>query len=199
MSLSHTLAATALTRLTTSAFATKLSAPFTGYESRDVGMRFGVTYAMSPRMSLSASAGVDESTVRDVRTRGYLFNVQAVGKSELAQLTLSFDRSAQPSGIGVLVRRDQLSLSAERNIAPRLAVTLAAHGVHNEMLAGGPAFEKRRYYSGDAGLDWRVTEHWILSFTAGAAHSASQSTDSASGWRSALGVRWSPRLWAVSR
>ncbi len=199
VSVTHTLGVTTLTRLATTAFASKLTAPFTGYESRDVGVRLGFNYALSPRVTLAASAGVDESTVRDTRTQGYLLNLQVTGRSELSQLAFSFDRSAQPSGIGVLVRRDQLSLSAARNLAPRLAITLAAHGVRNEKLAGGPAFEERRYFSGDAGLDWRVTQYWILSFTTGAAHSASSSTDSASGWRSALSVRWSPRVWAVSR
>jgi hypothetical protein len=188
-----------LTRLTATAYGNELTAALTDYESRDMGVRFGGSYALSPRVSLAASAGVDESTIGEMTQRGYLWNVRIAAETELSKITLSFDRSVQPSGLGVLVRRDDLGLSASRSIAPRLFATFSAHGVRNEDMTGGPALGDRRYVAGDAGLEWRPAQQWVLNLTAGLASTRSDIAGTARGWHTALVLHWAPRTWAVSR
>ena len=188
--------------ITTSAtgFADWLTAPVTAYVSHDAGASLGVTYAVSQRVTLSASAGASTTTVNSIVGHGALFALQASRTYELSTLTVSYNRSLQPSGRGFLMRRDQLALSASQSIAPKLFATATLQGVENSNLATGPFLDVPQYFTADVGLQWRASEQWTISLTAGGAVLREPLTDQhAAEWRAALDTRWTPLPHSASR
>ena len=200
----YTFKLSALTALSATGYGDWLTAPVTGYVSRDSGATLGVTYSPSERVSFTASAGGSSSTVNSVVGHGAVFGLQASRNYELSQLSLSYNRSLQPSGLGFLVRRDQLLFSLNQNIAPKLFATATVQGVLNHDLTTGPYLDIPRYFTGDAGLQWRASDQWTINLTAGATFVREPATyqninQTAKGWHAALDTRWALFPRSVSR
>jgi hypothetical protein len=72
--------------------------------------------------------------------------------------------------------------------------------VGNEDFAANQHRDDRSYLTGDAGLEWKMSERAVLTFTAGYSQARLASFDErAIAWRSALGIRWTPNPWSASR
>jgi hypothetical protein len=188
------------TTLSATAYADRVSAPLTGYTSDDAGIRFGASRELSMRISLYAAVGINRTAIGTQKSHGQVWHLQASRDSVLSRWTLSYDRSVQPSGYGILLRRDDVAVSLSQSVAPRLFATFTLHAVSNNSPVSGGFVDDRRYLTGDAGLEWHMSPQWVLHFTAGASEARSPNAElTARGWRTALNARWSPLDWNISR
>ena len=197
------------TSLSAIAFGSRVTAPEFGYDSRDAGGRLVWTYIVSPTTNVSAAAGFVRAQITsrlqigsdDVN--GSLWAVQGTHHSELVAWTLSFTRDLVPSGLGLLIRRDELDLTAVRSIAPRLDLTFSILAAHNSDLVTNYTGDDRRYFAGTAGLDWHTAPQWVLSLKLRASESRVPTDverfELATGWQTIVSLLWSPLPWSKSR
>jgi hypothetical protein len=196
----YSIAITPRTTLSSIGFGSQSTAPLVHYESSDYGARLTIDHSLSLRMHITASLGASESRVRSVDDHGLVWSTRLTREDELNHWALSYERSVQPSGNGLLVNRDLATLSLARSVAPKLYATVAVTAVRNTDL--GPALQEtnRRYFTGDAGLEWRESPEWVFSFTGGASDSHVTDPDqTARGWHTGLRINWSPQRWSASR
>jgi hypothetical protein len=215
LSTTYTYAPTTLTSLNLTAFGDVLTAPASDYKARELGVRAGIDHTISERWRVSASAGVSQTHTDEQgifffgffiptspahTDHGSVWSLHLTRFADLTQWTLAYDRNVQPSGVGVLVRRDILNLSATRHLSSRLNATMSLQRYVNDNFSANKHADDRRYLTGDAGLDWHASEQMVLSVSAGYSQSQLVSFEQrATGWRSAFGIRWTPDRWSASR
>ncbi|HVY81209.1 MAG TPA: hypothetical protein VG994_09535 [Steroidobacteraceae bacterium] len=211
----YTYSPTSRMSLSFTAFGDILYAPESAYKARETGVRLGIDRSLSERLRLSASAGMSRTHTDEqgfdffgffivtspARTdHGSVWSVRLTRFGDLTQWSFSYDRSVQPSGTGVLVRRDNANVSATRHLSPRLSATLVLQRVDNDNFGADRRPDDRKYLTGDTGVEWHVSERTALSLTFGYSQARLGSFDTrAVAWRSALGIRWVPTQWSVSR
>ena len=71
-------------------------------------------------------------------------------------------RGVGPSSAGIIITRDQLRLSWQRDFTPRLAFLLGVRGSHDESFVEDGLYRPRSYATGDVGLRWRWREEFSL-------------------------------------
>ena len=173
------------------------------FESRDVGLRAAWAYIVSPTTNVSLSAGITHTDIAATEVNGSIWALKSTHNSELTQWSFSITRDIVPSGFGLLIRRDELDLSMIRSVASRLDATLSALAAHNSDLVSNFTGDNRRYITGIAGVSWHAAPEWVWSFTvqASAARVPSAVADLqlASGWQTALNIKWTPLPWTKSR
>ncbi len=208
VSLTDTFTLSPLTSVAAAVQTDQLKAPISGYEAHDNGVRFGVTHKFSTRTKLSATAGITQTTVSNSAQNftqnstqyGYVWELHATHNSELRQWDFDYSRTLTASGRGYLVRRDAVNLTVAQNVAPRLYATFTLQDIHNTDLYSGVFQDVPRYISSDGGFDWHLSEHVVLSFTAGLAEIHEPiSYQLARGWHTALTTRWTPVPLSTSR
>ncbi len=74
-------------------------------------------------------------------------------------------RGVGPSSAGIIITRDQLRLSWQRDFTPRLAFLLGVRGSHDESFVEDGLYRPRSYATGDVGLQWRWREEFSLGVT----------------------------------
>jgi hypothetical protein len=183
--------------------ASRVTAPDVNFESRDVGLRAAWAYIVSPTTNVSLSAGITHTDIAATEVNGSIWALKSTHNSELTQWSFSITRDIVPSGFGLLIRRDELDLSMIRSVASRLDATLSALAAHNSDLVSNFTGDNRRYITGIAGVSWHAAPEWVWSFTvqASAARVPSAVADLqlASGWQTALNIKWTPLPWTKSR
>jgi len=180
-----------------------LTAPDIGFDSRDVAARLAWARILTPTTNVSASAGITRTQIGSAQLSGSVWTVQGAHNSELAQWSFSFTRDVVPSGLGLLIRRDELDLSVVRSIAPRLDATLSILAAHNSDLVASLTGDNRRYLTGSAGFNWHTSSQWVLSFTVRASEARTptdvEQLQLATGWQTVLSLLWTPLPWTKSR
>jgi hypothetical protein len=71
-------------------------------------------------------------------------------------------RSVAPSSAGAVITRDQLRLSVERAMTPRLSLIAGLRGIHDDEVDDSETFTARSYATADLGLQWRWQEEFSL-------------------------------------
>lgn len=89
--------------------------------------------------------------------RGTVYSLGLIKKAERLQVNTRAERAIDPSGSGVLVQRDTLSLNIERSETERLAYLFSARGDKIRVLEGATIFVDRNQYFIEPGLQWRIT------------------------------------------
>jgi len=83
---------------------------------------------------------------------------------------LGAERSIDPSGTGILVQRDQWSVTREQQLDERWHLEASAYWVVNKDLQAISAYQDRRYRSADIGLSrilnrtWRVEARYLYAW-----------------------------------
>jgi len=200
VSLSDTFSLSERSTLTVGAVADQLKVPLTGYEARDQGLRLAMKHTFSAQYSGSVAVGGTNTTVAGVTQHGYVWDLHGTRNSLLTQWDIDYSQSLQPSGRGYLVRRDAATLSAAQSVSPRFYATVSLQFVRNREVAGGPFLDVPRYFTGDAGFDWHVGEHIVVSVTGGYTEVEEAGTyQLAQGWHTSVNTRWTPVPVSVSR
>jgi hypothetical protein len=203
ISASYAYALSEQTTLSAIAFGSWLTAPDIDLGSRDAGARVAWSRMLTPITNVSASVGVSRTYIGSQEMNGSVWTVQGTHNSELAQWSFSLTRDVVPSGLGRLIRRDELDLSVVRNIAPRLDATLSILAARNSDLVASFTGDDRRYLTGSAGFNWHASSQWVLSFTLQASEarvpSEIERLQLATGWQTVMTLTWTPQPWTRSR
>ena len=198
--LSDAITLSPLSTLTAGVTVDELKSPQTDYEAHDQGLRLSFKHTFSPQYSASAAVGGTNTTVAGVTQHGYVWDLHGTRNSLLTQWDADYSQTLQPSGRGYLVRRDAATLSVAQNVSTHVYATLTLQYVHNQQVAGGPFLDVPRYFTGDAGFDWHVSEHLVVTVTGGLVNIEEAGTgELVHGWHATINMRWTPVPRSVSR
>ncbi|MCU0934882.1 MAG: autotransporter outer membrane beta-barrel domain-containing protein [Gammaproteobacteria bacterium] len=148
----------------------------------NVGLQVGYQRALTETLTGNVAAGAVRSEFKpdplrfagggrldlfeDATNYGTLINVGLSQRLEQTEWEVSASRSLQPTGDGVLVRRDELKVDVSQDFGPlttgRLAV-LAFHDQRDQEQARAGNRADRRYARVETGLSYRLARHWTLS------------------------------------
>ena len=199
-SLSDTFKLSELSTFTAGVVVDELKSPLTNYEAHDQGLRFTLKHTFSQQYSATVAVGGTNTTVAGETQHGYVWDLHGTRNSLLTQWDIDYSQTLQPSGRGYLVRRDAATLGVAQNVSARLYATLSAQFVRNREVAGGPFNDVPRFFTGDAGFDWHVAEHVVVSVTGGYTQLEEPANyQVARGWHGFLSTRWTPAPASVSR
>jgi hypothetical protein len=135
----------------------------------------GVTGTFSRRLSQTLTFALDIGVVRTKFTfdalggaivsnseMGNTINLSFRQRSERTTLNFDAGRYIEPNGNGFVVNRDQLRLSATRELKPRLSGTAAILGQQTRTVGDVATSSDRDYGRLQLGLEWAMTERWFL-------------------------------------
>lgn len=198
--LSYSYAYSPLTSLSVTAYGSDLRSEL-DTRSQDAGGKLQLAHSFSSLLSMTASIGTSQARVNGASGSGVVWDFSLVRRTtQEGQWSFSVRRDVEPNGRGLLINHEEADLSLSRAVAPHLFVTLSATAIRNNDVFIGITFDERRYYAGNAGLEWHPARHWQLDFTGGYSEAIEpQPYQFAHGWRGAMTLRWTPQPWSVSR
>lgn len=123
------------------------------------------TYAEDLRGDLSFGFRTVSSTQGDEQidsTGGVLGVSLRKQGSELTSYRLGVQRRLSPSGAGVMVQNDSLTIDYSRAITARLKFTTSANLYRNESIDFLASSVDRRYFDVEPQLSWKITRLWSL-------------------------------------
>ena len=185
------------------AFGGDLDAPLALTKSRDLGLRAGLTRALSLVMRLDLSAGITNTRLEDFfgsrNDRSQVWLAKLTRATEMGQWSLSAERNIVPNGRGVLARRDELALGFSRPLSAMLTASLGLHAIRNaDRGTSGLNSDDYRYYTGEAALARTLTQAWTLALRVGANNAQRLASDTdAHGWYAAVTLDWAPGARAI--
>jgi hypothetical protein len=95
----------------------------------------------------------------------WLFGASLTKQFENAKLEISGSRNIIPSGFGLLIQTDRLSLLASRDLSETLTISFDASGYQVEGVttrALGGTSPKQTYYYVSPRIEWKFSEWWKL-------------------------------------
>jgi hypothetical protein len=138
------------------------------------GVHLTLTHAFSESLSATVSGGVrrivsESSSVSppetDRSTVG-LFSGSVEKKFETGLVRLEAAREINPSGLGLLLQTDRVSLRTEKEVTERLTAAFYASIYWTQSVVtrdNARTFPDNRYFRIEPRLSYRLTEHWIVS------------------------------------
>ena len=126
----------------------------------------GFQWQPSERASVQGSIGASRQTSGALTSTTLIGALSLSYSTELSQLTVSAQRQMQPSGLGVFTQVDQASLTASRDLAPRLTLDSEAEIYRDTSAFRSPfisfTFADRTYWEAHLRLNWQQTPTWTL-------------------------------------
>ena len=197
-SIGEQLQLTEASSLTASVFYGQLLNRIPGQDTKEGGVTVDYRASLSERTQLDASVG---ATHVDTAGNSRISETGSISLSrsfDAGSLTLAYADSLTPYGSGALVQRQQVTLSASRNLTERLNLVASASRVQNGQSAAstqlGAPPEVQTYDNAQLDLVWQLAEYWKLDAGAGAIHTRTVGVESVpvNEWRFLLQVSWSP-------
>ena len=191
--------------LTVTAYRNKDISRLPGNDTLQTGAQAEYHRSFSERLNFDASLGgarIQSLKSTQTSTTGSL-NVSR--SYELGSIAIAYSRSLTPYGSGTLVQRQQLSLSATRNLRQQLTMTAAASRVQNGSLPGqsedgGQTPQVQTYINTHLGLDWAPGETWRiggeLDWTRTRAEGLGQ--EPVHDWHASVSLIWTPQPYSTS-
>ncbi|HKQ30259.1 MAG TPA: hypothetical protein VJS66_03140 [Burkholderiales bacterium] len=152
-------------------YGSQLETPATGNTTTDAGLQFNLNHRPFETARLNVAAGwhrsefeqeAGGSTFRGSET-GWLASFTAEREAERSALRFNASRSINPSGVGSLVRTDEVTLSWYRALTALQSASVAIRTFRTEPLDERLTSDNRRFWRGDARWNWRASEDWSLS------------------------------------
>ncbi len=186
--------------LSVSAFGDALSSDRSGASSHEEGGQLGLIYAHSEKTSCNVSVGESERSLGGQRSTGTNATASITHNLYLGSVALSYTRSLQPYGTGVLVERQQLTASASRSLTPYLSTDVAVLRIQNNNSTVRLGLDRPYYDNAVAGLNWRLGETWTLRSELTTSWSQpTRSNATVREWRAGLTMTWKPSPSVMSR
>jgi hypothetical protein len=206
-SLSYSRAFSERTRGGLQLTAGRLDVPIPGLDSRNDAVRLTLESALSDRTSLSLAAGVDRTHARDRDDEGPVYRAEIKRSGELAEWRIGAERSAMPSGSGVLVRRTEFGVTYDRRLSMRAGLAFDLRQIGNQNLRVGTVREDRTYRRASISVRWQATPSWSLFASAAAvldredasASAQNGADDTAHGFDATVGFAWAMPRRSISR
>jgi hypothetical protein len=129
-----------------------------------------------------------------------VYSAKLSRKGQRTVISALLGRDVTPTGRGVLVTRDQASLSTQYSFTERLVGSLAAQFIRTEdaVVVAQQGNERVDYASLDASLRWLMNESWSIVLSLGGRTQSYRELDDANGFNAAIGIAWhgDPHAWA---
>jgi len=137
------------------------------------------TRTFAERWSAKLSAGPSQVKSDFSKESGTVYEFNISRKAEISSLQLKLTRDITPTGQGTLSRRQQLSLTAYRDLTERINLSLTGSAIQSDtlLLSRNLNFYGVRYNDININLGWRWTPTVTLSITAGHADQRQQNVD----------------------
>lgn len=112
---------------------------------------------------------------------------------QITSFFADFTHGVRPNASGVLVTRDDLRLRVRREFTPTMGGFIGVLGARDEAANDdNDTFRDRRYYTGTAGVEWRLTPAWSLVGAYDYRHQKRDDEGKASSNQVTLSVVWQP-------
>lgn len=163
-----------------------------GIATRDSSLKLTWRYQPWDLWQLLVSAGPSYADSDTGSASGQLLEFEAHRRGDLWNFSTVAGRSLTPTGRGVLMRRDRVSLNGKRSLAERFDVSVSAQWIRSEDL---PQLGANTYYIDYGRLDvtgyWRVGQNWSVALQlSGLTQERESSTQRAEGYRALLSMVW---------
>lgn len=126
----------------------------------------GFLWQPSERARIQGSGGASRQTTGSLTSTSVIGSLSISYSTELSTLALSAQRQMQPSGFGVFTQIDQATLTATRDLAPRLSLASELETYRDTSAFHSPfisfAFADRTYSEAHLRLSWQQTPAWAL-------------------------------------
>lgn len=169
----------------------------------------GFQWQPTERLSLQGSAGVSRQTTGALTSTTTIGSLTLAYSTELTTFALNAQRLLQPTGYGIFTQVDQATLTATRQLAPRVSLGSELEVYRNTSAFHSPyisfTYADRTYAEGHLRLSWQQTQTWTLALQALYARSDSPRSFSlptglqAHGWQASLQSVWAPLGASASR
>ena len=173
-----------------------------GGNVRDEELSVTLEHSFSERFSGLAAFGRNDRSAAG-RNHGYVGQFLLRRTDERNQWRLSYQRSVSPTGLGVLVQRDDASFSVSRQLAEKLNGDLSIGTARdNESLSASLLNQARRFESAQTGLNWTSGEASTVGIHAGYTRAIANSqalVPAAHGWQAGVTYTWKPLSRSISR
>jgi hypothetical protein len=181
------------TTLTGSVFENELLSRIPGQDTHETGLQVELNRALSERVQLDASVGATESSVHGIRNTETLAGLTLSRSFTAGSLSLGYSRGLTPYGNGMLVQRQQVTLSGTHNFTATVSGDASLQYVNNTEPAGIPQSGFTTFYVAGLGVNWRTAETWTVRAQLGGQRvQGLGSTAGAHDWRASLGLTWAP-------
>ena len=151
------------TTVTGTIYGTRLKVAQLDSRTDTTGVQARLDSALSERWDGEFSAGVRRSAGSGLAAtvgNGWLMDINTTRKDEVGQWRLGVSRTADPSGIGVLVQRDQWQVTREQQLNDWWRGSAGAYWVVNKDLQSVAANQDRRYRYATLRLSRVLTRTW---------------------------------------
>jgi hypothetical protein len=206
--------------LSVSAFGDLLHSQRAGDSSHEAGLQADISYKHSELTSFDLQIGESKRSLAGATyyvifagqtvvsqlhvpgTSGTGTNIAASASHnfELSSVSFSYTRSLVPYGTGLLVERQQATVSGKRSLSPSVDVDLTVLRIQNSDATVRAGVDRRFYETAAVGLNWKMSETWTLRSEAGTSRSPPLGSDiTVHEWRAALTTTWKPNPISMSR
>jgi hypothetical protein len=179
----------------------RLEVPAYGTRSDTINVTAALAWQYSELWSAQLSVGPSRVESEIGNDQGYVYSASVKRRGLRSGISALVARDVTPTGRGVLVTRDQATLSTQYSLTERLSWTVAAEFSRTTDTVSGLAAGRQRieYSSVDTSLRWQMTPNWsaLLSVN-GRTQDYDSRRDPASGSSVAIGLLWQggPRAWS---
>lgn len=126
----------------------------------------GFLWQPSERTRIQGSGGASRQTTSSLTSTSVTGSLSISYSTELSSFVLSAQRQVQPSGFGVFTQVDQATLTATRDLAPRLSLTSEVETYRDTSAFHSPfisfTFADRTYSEAHLRLSWQQTPAWAV-------------------------------------
>jgi hypothetical protein len=165
-----------------------------GSDTRDATLRLGWSFRPSVLWNMTLSAGPSLVETDDGSDNDWVFDTDIKHQGERWSFTARGGRSQAPTGRGVLARRDELSLSLNRQLTERLSGNVGARWIRSEDSVpqrGAINTYEVDYGRLDLGASWRLSRDWSVALQlSGQTQDYELATERADGYRAVLSIVW---------
>ena len=96
---------------------------------------------------------------------GFLLGISATRSFLRSLLDINLNRSIEPSGAGVLVRRDRAEINLKHDLTAKASWTLNVLYSKYQTLQKSTAFSRREYDRAFLNLAWRISKSWFANLS----------------------------------
>lgn len=184
------------------ASAGELDAEATSLRSRDLDATLSLDWRISERWRTNVAYGPTRVESERGSSDGYVYSAALARENLRSGLRLLLERDVTPTGRGVLVVRDNASLTFSYSLTPTMtwALWTRVGRTRDAIEVDGVHADAIEYASVESNLRWRFAERWSVALVAGGRYAShTQRADAAEGFNVKLGLSWSGQPHTVSR
>jgi hypothetical protein len=180
----------------------ELKVPQAERRSRDIDASLSLDWQLAEHWNAHVAYGPTRIESDSGDSQGHIYSVSLAKQNVRSSLSLALGRDVTPTGRGVLVTRDQLSLSSTYALTQLTTLILTGRAIRTSdaIETAGFSSQTNEFFSLESSLRWRCAEHWTLVFAAATRHvEYGQRSDDADGFNVSIGLAWSGQPRTISR